>query len=72
MTIAVTASDVLNIQTVFSILENMDERLDELAENNYYNECRNVSDEAKTELLTLLKAWAIEHVNFSQFLKESV
>jgi len=57
----------INSWTVESILENMDERVyDEIGEF-YENDCSDVTDDAKTELLEVIEAWARKHIDLSRY-----
>ena len=62
-------TDGINTHTVDSLLENMDERIYEDVGEVYDNKCSDVTDEAKVELLGLIKSWAIKHIDLSRYWK---
>ena len=65
----VTAEDAMDLNAVDSLLENMDQQVFDLVGENYDNECSDVSDEAKVELLALISAWAAKHIDLSRYWK---
>lgn len=67
--VTLTPTEGLNGYTVDSILENMDELVYDQIGECYDNQCSDVSDEAKAELLALLEAWANKHIDLSNYWK---
>jgi hypothetical protein len=65
--VRLTPTDGINSYTVDSILENMDERIYDQVGECYDNQCSDVSDEAKAELLAMLEAWAKKHIDLSNY-----
>ena len=59
--------DAINKHTVISLLENMDERMYEYLDDCYDSECSSVTREAVAELQSLIEAWAVKHIDLSNF-----
>lgn len=63
----IEVSDYVNKWTISGLLENMDECLYEAVGEGYDNNASDVPQEAKDELLSLLKTWAEKHINFGSY-----
>lgn len=64
---SVEVSDYVSKWSVLSLLEYMDERLYEQVGECYDNNASDVSQEAKDELLDLLKTWAVKHIDVGRY-----
>lgn len=64
---SIEVSDYVNKWAVQNLLEDMDERLHDQIGECYDNNASDVSQEAKDELLDLLKAWAGKHIDVGRY-----